>query len=181
MIIFALIFLLVLIIALFWQGALLWATLTGSPIVYANKNAVRDTLKLANIKKGELVVDLGCGNAQSLIMATKEFGARGLGVDRSLYSYLKSKLNVFLSGQSKNIEIVLGDFQKIEKKLKSADVIYLYLLNETLVQIEPWFFDHIGDKTRVVSLAFWFPRHEPVAETETFNLGKITKARLYCK
>jgi SAM-dependent methyltransferase len=166
---------------LFWQLNLLIVSVFGTPIVYANTLAIRDMYKLAGLKKGELVVDLGCGNAKSLIIAAREFGAKGVGVDLSLYCYLKSKFNIALAGQSKNIEIIWGDFKKSEPYLEKADVVYLYLLNSTLEKIEPWFFASISKNTRVVSLSFEFVQHEPIKIASTTNLGKKTKIRLYSK
>ena len=166
---------------MFWQASLLWATIIGSPIVYSRRQAVIDCLKLAGVKKGDVVVDLGSGDGRSVILAAKEFGAKGIGVDRSLFCYLKSNLNALIAGEKKNVRFILGDFKKAEKVLKNADVVYLYLLNSTLKNIEPWIYKSIGDKTKIVSLAFWFPSHKPVKEYDTFTLGKITKARLYKK
>lgn len=160
---------------------MLWATIFGSPIVYAYKNAVYDSLKLAGTKKGDLVVDLGCGDARSLITASKEFGAKGIGVDRSAFCVIRSRINIWLAGEGKNIQIVWGDFKSAANYLEKADVVYLYLLNSTLKQIESWIFETIGDKTKIVSLAFWFPNKKPIAETETYTLHKFTKVRVYRK
>jgi ubiquinone/menaquinone biosynthesis C-methylase UbiE len=41
---------------------MLIASISGPPIVYSWKGAVIDCLSLAGAKKGDLVVDLGCGN-----------------------------------------------------------------------------------------------------------------------
>ncbi|MDD2752885.1 MAG: 50S ribosomal protein L11 methyltransferase [Candidatus Omnitrophica bacterium] len=166
---------------LFWQANLLFVAIFGTPIVYANNKAIFDAYALAGLKRGELVVDLGCGNAKSLIIAAKKFGAKGVGVDLSLYCYLKSRLNVALAGQSKNIKIIWGDFKAAESYLKNADVVYLYLLNSALKKIEPWFFSSISKNTRVVSLAFVFAKYKPVKTAETSNLNKKTFVRLYLK
>ena len=167
------------VFVLFWQSSLLIAVITGSPIVFASSRAIRDGLRLAGVVPGQLVIDLGCGDARSLIIASKEFGAKGIGIDRSLYSFWRSRVNVWIHGQSKNVTIIQGDFRKIEKQLAHADFVYLYLLNETLAKIEPWLFQHIGAQTVVVSLAFSFSHHQPYKTTETNNLGQKTKIRLY--
>lgn len=169
----------IIVCTLFWQASLLLATIIGSPIVYSNKKAVIDAIKLTKPQKGELFIDLGCGNGRTLLIASKKFGLKCIGVDRSLFCYLKANINILLAGESKNIKVVLGNFDKIESDLKKADIVYLYLLNSALVKIEDWFFEKINKDARVVSLAFWFPNHTPVAEGNTFNLGKETKIRLY--
>ncbi len=178
---FSIFILIVLLLVVFWQGSLLIATMIGSPVVYSYRGAVIDSMELAGAKKGDLVIDLGCGSARTLITAVQKFGVKGVGVDRSLYCYLRSLMNVWLSGNRKNIKIILGDFKKAEEDLKKADIVYLYLLNTTLKQIEDWIFQSIGDKTKIISLAFYFEKHKPIAEAMTFTLGKETKARLYNK
>jgi predicted RNA methylase len=165
----------------FWQGSLLFVAIFGTPTVYAFDQAMVDAFNLAKLKQGELVVDLGCGNAKSLIIAAKKFGAKGVGVEISPYCYLKSKWNVFVSGESMNIKIIFGDFKKAEKYLEKADVVYLYLLNKVLKSIEPWFFDHVKKDARVISLSFSFVQNNPLQTCKTINLGKDTKISLYRK
>ncbi|OGD63250.1 hypothetical protein A2215_04650 [Candidatus Berkelbacteria bacterium RIFOXYA2_FULL_43_10] len=180
-IVFLIVIGLIVFLVLLWQLTLLLTSMLTSPTVYANDKAIEDSLKLAGLKRGESVVDLGCGNAKSLIIAAKKFGAKGIGVEISPYCYFLARWRVFVLGESKNIKIIYGDFTRAEKYLKSADVVYLYLLNATLAKIEKWFFSSIGPKTRVVSLAFVFPNKKPIKSTETFNLRKKTIARLYRK
>jgi len=179
--IFAFIFIIFGLFLILWQASLLYVAIFGSPTVYANSKAVRDSLKLAKLKEGELIVDLGCGNANSLIIAAREFGSRGVGVEISPWCYLKAWWNVLVNGQVGRVKIIFGDFKKGEKYLKKADVVYLYLLNETLEKFEDWYFESISKKTRTVSLAFWFPHSKAVKTIETFNLRKKTKIYLYKK
>lgn len=173
--------LILVLLIIFWQLSLLIATILGSPIVWANPAAVDDCLILAEAKKGDLVVDLGCGNARTLIHMARRSGIKGIGIDRSIFCYLRARMNVFLSGQSKNIKIIFGDFKKGEEYLKKADIVYLYLLDQTLQLIEPWLFASIGEKTKVVSLCFKFKDHKPIGEMPTRTLHQDTKARLYSK
>ena len=164
---------------LFWMASMLYASMFHVPTVYASDQAITDAFKLAKLRSGEKVVDLGCGNAKSLIIAARDFGARGVGVENSPYCYLKSRCNVILSGQSGKIKIVFGDFKKVEKELKESDVVYMYLLNKVLAKIEPWYFDHIGEQTRSVILSFRFAHHSPTKIKKTRNLGRPTELRLY--
>ena len=164
---------------LFWQLSLLFVSVYSVPTVYAFDRAIIDAYKLVDLKKDELVIDLGCGNAKSLIIAAKKFKAWGVGVEISPYCFLKSKWNVWRSGQSKNIKIIFGDFKKAEKYLKKADVVYLYLLNKTLAKIEDWYFKSISKKTRTVVLSFQFRKHKPAKTSKTINLNRQTQLSLY--
>jgi len=169
----------VLLFVIFWLICLIFAQLFGAPTVHSSRQAVIDALKLSNLKRDELLIDLGCGSARVLIMAAKEFGAKGIGVDRSPYCYLISKFNVFFSGQSKKIKIIYGSFNDIEDYLRKADVVYLYLLNSVNKKIEKWLFESISGKTRVVSLAFTFEKHAPSKIISTKTLCRKTSAYLY--
>jgi len=162
----------------FWQVCLIYAQVLGAPTVYANKEAILEGCKLAGLKKGQILIDLGCGDGRSLIIAAREFGAKGIGIERSPYCFLKSKLNVFLSGQ-RNIKILFGDIQKYEKEIKKADVIYVYLLNSVLGKIENWLFSSIGVNTKIISLAFSFPNFRPRKTKAVENLGRTTELKLY--
>lgn len=170
----------VLLVVAFWQGCLIYAQVLGAPSVYANKGAILEACKLAGINKGQTLLDLGCGDGRSLIIASKKFGAKGVGIERSPYCYLKSKLNVYLSGQ-KNIKILYGDIQNYSREVKTADVIYVYLLNSVLEKIEDWLFLNIHKNTKVVSLAFRFPNHKSIRIIKVKNLGRITNLLLYSK
>ena len=173
--------LVLLLLMMFWLICMIFAQIFGAPTVYSSQKAIIDTLKLADLKKDELLIDLGCGNARVLILAAKKFGVNGVGIDRSPYCFLRSKLNVFLSGQNKKIRIVFGDFKKIEKDVARADVVYLYLLNSVNHKIENWLFKKTKDKVRIVSLAFSFNKHLPKKSIFTKTLGRKTPASLYVK
>lgn len=178
-ILLSIIIVLILLLVIFWQCNLIYAQFLGAPTVYANEKAIIDAFKLANLRRGQTVVDLGCGDGRSLIIAAKIFNAKGIGVERSLYCYLRSKLNVYFSKQ-KGIQIVFGDFAKLEGQVKKADIIYLYLLNSVLKNIEDWIFQNIKNDSKIVSLSFQFEKHKPMGTKQTKNLGRDTKIYLYC-
>ncbi len=170
----------VLLYVIFWQINLIYATIKGAPIVYSSEIAVIDCFKLVKLKKGELVVDLGCGSGKSLIIASEKFNAKGVGVEISPYAYLLARTKKIFRRQ-KNYDIIFGDFKKAEPYLKKADVVYLYLLNSVLENIEDWLFKTISKDCRVVSLAFVFKKHKAKRTIETFTLYHKTKAYLYGK
>lgn len=174
-------FLLFMFWMIFWQGSMLIAAIIGPPIVYSSFQGIRDSFKLAKLKKGETIIDLGCGNGRTLILAAKEFGAKGIGIDRSLFCVMKARLNIYLASESKNIQIYRQPFEKASDKIKKADVVYLYLWPSTLARIEPWLFNSVSAKTRIISLAFKFAETKPVDELETINLGTKMKIELYRK
>lgn len=156
------IFLIFVFILLLWQASLIVAVVGGAPTVYAKEKVIRKAYDSVKLKKGQLVADLGCGNARSLIIAAKQYKAKGIGIEISPFYYLLAKANVFFSGESKNIKIFFGNFRKRERNFKDADVIYLYLFDKITERIEPWIFKTAKPGAKIISLAFPFKNHKAV-------------------
>src|SRR6266481_4824434 len=51
------------------------------PYVPTTDEAVQAMLKLADVKKADVVYDLGCGDGRIVIAAAKNYGAHGIGID----------------------------------------------------------------------------------------------------
>lgn len=170
-----------LLIMFFVFANLVYANFLGAPSIYSNKVAMSDAMKFAEVKPGQTVIDLGCGNAKSLVIAAKHFGAKGIGVEKSPLCYIQASLNVLMNHQQKNVKILFGDFSVAEKYLRKADVVYLYLLPALLGKIEKWLFATVSKETKVVSLSFEFPNQKSVASVETKNLGYPATIRMYRK
>jgi cyclopropane fatty-acyl-phospholipid synthase-like methyltransferase len=52
-----------------------------APFVPSPNCVVEYMLKLADLKAGEVLFDMGSGDGRTVIMAAKTFGARGVGVE----------------------------------------------------------------------------------------------------
>lgn len=156
------IILIVFVYIIFWQTCLIIAQFHGAPSVFADYTIIEEALSMARPTKKQLILDLGCGDARSLILAVKKFDLIGVGIERSPYCFIKAKLMVFLSGESQRITILFGDFNKAEKYLKSANIIYLYLSNMLMEKNEKWLFAHLKKGSKIVSLSFRFKYHKPI-------------------
>src|SRR5262249_14133224 len=65
----------------------LWVIYVPTPI-----KVVREMCKLADVKKGDVVYDIGCGDGRLVITAVKEFGAKkGVGIDLLADRVMQSK------------------------------------------------------------------------------------------
>jgi cyclopropane fatty-acyl-phospholipid synthase-like methyltransferase len=107
---------------------------------------------LAKIKKGEVVYDLGSGDGTALITAAKEFAAFGVGIEIDPIRYWISKIRIQRNGLSKKIKVVRKNF--FQQNIKSADVIFVYLVPKALDKLLPKFKKELKKGTRIVSFVY---------------------------
>ena len=106
-------------------------------------------LKLADLKAGEILFDLGAGDGRTVIMAAKSFGARAVGVELREDLAKKALSTIHERGLTNRVTIVNGDIFTVN--LASADVIFLYLTTSANEKIRPKLERDLRKGTRVVS------------------------------
>jgi len=89
---------------------------------------VSKMLKMARVKKGDLVYDLGCGDGRMVILAAQKYGCRAVGYDIDPERIRESMENVAKNHVEKLVKIVQADIFTLD--LSKADVIPMYLLPE---------------------------------------------------
>jgi len=97
--------------AIFLLGAGLWTIVPavyGLPTVPAPKERVRAALRLAGLKPGETIFDLGAGDGRVLVMAAREFGARAVGIEVGPIQCLLLWLRMQAEGLRDKVEIHWG-------------------------------------------------------------------------
>jgi cyclopropane fatty-acyl-phospholipid synthase-like methyltransferase len=108
--------------------------------------------KLAKVKKGDLIYDLGCGDGTALITAAKEFGANGVGIEIDPVRYWTAKIRVQRHGLTKRIKVVRKNF--FTENIKNADVIFVYLVPKALEKLLPKFRKELKKGTRIISFVY---------------------------
>src|SRR5260370_40457421 len=63
------------------------------PYVPTTDDAVKAMLKLGDVKKTDVVYDLGCGDGRIVIAAAKNYGARAVGFDINPEGIVEAKAN----------------------------------------------------------------------------------------
>ncbi len=153
------------------------AFLSGAPWVPTPMARVKKMLELADIKPGETVYDIGCGDGRMVITASKEFGAKGVGVELSPLLYFAARIRNFLTRG--NAKFLLRDLRY--HSLADADVVMFYLMPETLKKLTPKFAKELKPGARLISYAFsvgdWVPVHIEPKNAEK-NLSRILVFRV---
>ena len=111
-------------------------------------------LKLAGVKAGDVVYDLGCGDGRIVIAAAKEFGARGVGIDIDPDRVRQARGLAERAGVADRTKFVQGDIFDPEVKFDDATVVTLFLLPELNERLRPRLWRELKPGTRVVSNSF---------------------------
>jgi len=124
---------------------------------------VRAMLRLAEVKRGDVVYDLGSGDGRTVIEAAR-LGARGVGIEYSIPIHMLARLRLALSGV-RGVKLLRKDFFKTN--LKDADVVTFYLTPKLARMLGPKFKRELRKGTRVVSAAHEIPRWKPAKKIRT--------------
>jgi len=131
------------------------APFVPSPII-----VVQYMLKIAELKPGEVLFDLGAGDGRTVIMAAKAFGARGVGVELREDLAKKAMGTIHDAQLADRVTIVNGDMFSVN--LTSADVVFLYLTTSANEKIRSKLEQELKKGVRVVSHDYeiigWKPR-----------------------
>jgi len=92
-------------------------------------------LSMADVRKGEVVYDLGCGDGRIPIMAAKKFGVKAFGWDIDPKRVAEWQDNISQNNIKDLVTITKGDIFELD--LSKADVITLYLLPALNVKLIP--------------------------------------------
>jgi len=168
---------------LFWGAvffilfSLAYAGLSAAPWVPLPKREIIRMLKLAEVKPGELVYDLGSGDGRILILAVREFDARPVGFEISVLPYFISKLRIWFLGLGNRVKIKYANF--FREDLSKAQVITVFLTPKAMAKLSPKFRKELKSGCRIVSYAFalkdWEPKEidKPNPKTTAIYLYKV--------
>jgi SAM-dependent methyltransferase len=106
-------------------------------------------LDLAQVKPLDVVYDLGCGDGRIVIAASKNYGARAIGVDLDPARIREANANAKKAGVDKFVTFKVEDLFKTD--LREATVVTLYLLPELNKRLIPKLFAELKPGARVVS------------------------------
>lgn len=138
---------LLLILSWIWPPDSPWA-----PWWSTNRRTARIMCKLAKVSKKDTVYELGSGNATALIIAAKEFGAKGVGIEIDPLRVSVSKLMISRNKLQNQVEIKKKNFFDVD--ISSATVIFVYLVPKALERLKPKFLKELKPGTRIVSYRY---------------------------
>jgi len=112
------------------------------------KDTIRKMLKLADVKRNDVVYDLGSGDGRALIIVVKEFHAKAVGIEKNRLMVWVSRW-IINKNKKYKIKIISGDIFK--ESLANADVILMYLSHKLAQKLKTKFEKELKKETRIVS------------------------------
>jgi len=143
---------------------------TLAPSYPSPQLVVERMLKLADVKPGEMVYDLGCGDGRIVITAASKFGAKAVGVEIRRDIYETTLARVASLGLSEKVQIVHGD--ALKTNLGPADVVTLYLLTSSNERLRPILEAQLKPGARVVSHDFEIRGWKPMQTEKMIIEGR---------
>src|SRR5216683_5979196 len=136
------------------------------PYVPTTEEAVKAMLKLADVKKTDVVYDLGCGDGRIVIAAAKDFGAHAVGIDINPVRIGEAKENAKKAGVEQLVRFEENDL--FQADIHGASVVTIFLLSEINLKLRPKLLRELQPGTRLVSNTFdmgdWKPEKEQTLE-----------------
>jgi len=136
---------------------------TKVPFVRTPSHITEMILDNIYISKTDIVYDLGCGDASTLIAVEKKFGATTIGYEISPWAYFIGRLNIKFS-KSKT-KILYKNFYK--EDLSDANIVFCYLIDSVMEKVGHQLKKQLKPGSTIVSFGFHIPGWEPVKTIKT--------------
>ncbi len=156
------------------------AFMTGAPFVPSSKKTAETMIRLAHIRPGMIIYDLGAGDGRLLFLASS-FGAKSIGLEINPFLVLYSWLKIIVLRKQKSIHVYWKNFW--QGNFHDADIVFIYLIAWKMKRLEDMLLQTCRPGTIIVSNSFIFPRlhqirSEPDHHVYVFTVPQLTKSGL---
>lgn len=149
------------------------------PYVPTSNSVVEGMLKLAGIKKTDVVYDLGCGDGRIVVAAAKTYGAHAVGVDINPVRIEEANANAKAAGVQDLVRFEENDL--FDADIHTATVVTLYLLPDINLKLRPKLLKDLKPGTRIVSHSFdmgdWQPEKEETVDGALIYLWTVPERK----
>ena len=132
------------------------------PYVATTDAAVRAMLRLADVKRKDVVYDLGCGDGRIVIAAAREYGAHGVGIDIDPQRIKEANDNARKAGVERLVRFEEKDI--FQADIHDATVVTLFLREDFNLRLRPKLLKELKPGARIVSNTFdmydWKPDNQ---------------------
>lgn len=140
--------------------ALSWFAGSDAPYIPTRMEAIRKILKLAGVKKGKKIYELGSGDGRVVIEAAK-MGAESIGIEQSWIRVLYSR---YKASNLYNAKFYHGNI--FSKDYSDGDIVYIYLLLKGVAKLEEKLKKELKKGSIVVTQTYHFPNWKPFKKVD---------------
>jgi precorrin-6B methylase 2 len=132
-------------------------------------------LEMVQIRKGDVLYDLGSGDGRIPITAAQRHGIRAVGIDIDPQRIAESRENA----RKAEVEhlVTFREADLFESDIGEASVVTLYLLNSLNEKLKPKLLSELKPGTRIVSHAFlmgeWEPEEQAMVDGSNVFLWRV--------
>ena len=116
-------------------------------------------LDLAEVKKGDVVYDLGSGDGRIVIRAAKKYRVKAIGIEMDQFLLAKARKDAKTAGVTHLVEFRAEDALKAD--ISRATVVTLYMLPWFNEAMKPSFQKYLKPGSRIVAHDFGIEGWEP--------------------
>lgn len=146
-----------------------------TPYVPTPQAVVDRMLDMAQVKAGDIVIDLGSGDGRIMITAAQRHGAQGFGVEIDPRLVQRSNEEARRLGVADRVKFLRQDLFNTD--FHEANVLTLYLLPDVNIALRPKILAELKPGTRVVSHDYDMREWRPDAEETIPVPGKTVGMR----
>jgi precorrin-6B methylase 2 len=155
-------------------------TRINEPYYHSIEEIIHKKLELLDLKDGDVLVDLGCGDARNLVEACSLAKINCIGYEVLQEAIVDANLNIEKNGLQKRIEIRTEDF--FETDFSTFKVLIIYLTRFALGELSLKLENELPKGARVVTHQFDIPAWKADLEIDYLQKdGQTEKIYLYTK
>lgn len=138
----------------------------SAPFVGTEPKIVKRMLDMAELKKSDVLYDLGSGDGRIVVSAALR-GIKAVGIEIDPVKVWYSRFFIKLLKLEKHAKVERGNF--FEKDLSKANIVTLFLLHDTDKKLKDKLIKELKKGSRIVSYSFIFEGWKPEKTYNSFD------------
>lgn len=148
-------------------GSFAWGAVSAAPYVPLRSRDIIRLLNLADVRSGETLIDLGCGDGRIILTAAKVYNLKAKGFEIAFLPWLISLIRKLTRGAGKDIKVSLKNFWQAD--LSKADIVVCFLTPPVMGKLEAKLKLELKPGARFVTYAFPLPNLVPTAVSKPLS------------
>ncbi len=156
------------IAVLFIAGIIIFPIFYGAPWHPTSKKKVREILDFCQPQRGQTLIDLGCGDGRVVIMAAKDYGLKGIGLEIDPFKVWFAKLKARWAGVDDQVTIMRKNI--FDYNFEEADILFIYLTHQAIDKLFPKILNQLKPEVKIICYRFCLRGLQPEKVNQQKNI-----------